>query len=488
MEGKQISSLFFAVRAKVLCKYIGQLLLVFAALNLVPLVFALAVKEYGFIQPYAIIIGAMAVAGFLMQRAEASVNVQNNEVLVISALIFVIASIFGAIPFHLVGLSWMDAFFEAVSGITTTGLSTTVNAAGLPKTILFARAWLQWVGGLGIVVLSVAILLPQTRATLHLFKQNWEKEGIVASTRSYARIILKVYLVLSIGGFIALLILGVDWFDAVVHVLAAVSTGGFSTFDASLGGMQGRGAQAAVTFLSCLGAIPFVLYSLIPGHEWRDFFRNGEVRGLAVLSLVSVAAVATTLVLADGFAPMQGLMDGTMLALSAQTTTGFSTIAVDKLSEATKFILMPFMLIGGNVGSTAGGIKILRLLILLKMIKLMIIRSGVPADAVIQPRLMDRRLGQDEIDRCFLLILLYIIVVVASWLPFVLSGYHQIDALFDVVSATCTVGLSTGVCSPALPDMLKGILCIDMLAGRLEIVAFLVLIHPPTWFGKKRGD
>jgi len=175
-----------------------------------------------------------------------------------------------------------------------------------------------------------------------------------------------------------------------------------------------------------------------------------------------------------------------MLALSAQTTTGFSTVSVAELSGAAKFLLIIFMLIGGNIGSTAGGIKIIRLLIILKMIKYAVVSSGMTPSAVIQPRIMGKSLETADIERCFLLVFLFIAVISFSWFVFLILGYPALDSLFDVVSATCTVGLSTGITAFGLPTLAKAILCLDMLMGRLEIVAFLVLFYPPTWFGRKK--
>lgn len=487
MTAKQLKTLHFSVRPKVIAKYTGQLLLILAVLYSVPLLFSLATGEFVSSWPYVAIIVISGAAGYFLQRIEATAELQNNETLVISALIFISASLLAALPFYHQDLSFIDALFEAVSGVTTTGLSTLPSVESMPMTFQFSRAWLQWIGGLGIVVLSVAIILPQSKATLHLFRENWEKEGLVSGTRAYARIILEVYLCMTLTGIILLISMGVNWFDAISHILAAVSTGGFSRYDNSLAGLSGLPVQAAVIFISCLGAVPlFIYYSLFRG-DWRKLAGNFEIKGLLLVAVLAVAATISMLNTVDGLPLRQAIGDGTLLALSAQTTTGFSTISIPKLSEASKLITILFMFIGGNVGSTAGGIKILRLLIIFKMIRLLVARSGLPPSAVVQPRLAGRRLESFEVERSFLLIFLFFIVILLSLLPFLILGYPFLDSLFEIVSATCTVGLSTGITSPSLPTLLKGILCLDMLMGRLEIVAFLILFYPPAWFGKKRG-
>jgi trk system potassium uptake protein TrkH len=143
------------------------------------------------------------------------------------------------------------------------------------------------------------------------------------------------------------------------------------------------------------------------------------------------------------------------------------------------------MFVGGGMGSSAGGIKVLRLLILMRLIYLLIRSTALSSHAVVSARLGNRKLAADDMQRAILLILLFAMVILVSWLIFVLYGYPPLDALFEVVSATGTVGLSTGITEAELPTALKLLLCVDMLIGRVEIVALLIVLYPPTWFGKR---
>ncbi|WP_240761491.1 potassium transporter TrkG [Nitrosococcus wardiae] len=174
-----------------------------------------------------------------------------------------------------------------------------------------------------------------------------------------------------------------------------------------------------------------------------------------------------------------------LLGFSALTTAGFSNLEVADLDPASKLLLMGMMSVGGGIGSTAGGIKILRLLIFLRLVQLLIQRTALPPQAVHKPRLAGRILQEEEIQQILLLIMLFGLVVVFSWLGFVLLGEPSLNALFEVVSATGTVGLSTGITGPGLHPFLKLLLCIDMLLGRLEIIALLVLCYPRTWIGRR---
>lgn len=143
------------------------------------------------------------------------------------------------------------------------------------------------------------------------------------------------------------------------------------------------------------------------------------------------------------------------------------------------------MLTGGGMGSTAGGFKLLRLLMAVSVLRLILLRTCLPKHAIINPRLAGRRLQDEEIRAALLLIMLFVVVASLSWLPFVAMGYDPLDSLFEVASALGTAGLSVGVTSASLPTLLKGILCIDMLMGRLEIIAWLVMLYPGTWFGRR---
>jgi len=174
------------------------------------------------------------------------------------------------------------------------------------------------------------------------------------------------------------------------------------------------------------------------------------------------------------------------LGISTQTTTGFSTFDINTIDNSAKLSMIISMLIGGGVGSTAGGIKLLRFLILLRLIQAVLQRATMPLQAVHYPRLGGKQLEELEVERVLILILLFIGVVVISWFVFLMYGYAPMNALFEVVSASATVGLSTGITSADMPVFLKLVLCLDMLFGRLEIIALLIVLYLPNWFGKRK--
>jgi trk system potassium uptake protein TrkH len=245
-------------------------------------------------------------------------------------------------------------------------------------------------------------------------------------------------------------------------------------------------SQYAVIFVSLLGSITLILYyQLMRKRRLKKFFGDVEVRALFFVCILSTLLLGILMSLTGTVSLTHVLKHAPIMAFSAQTTAGFSNINVSELDTASKLVLVVSMTLGGSVGSTSGGIKIIRLLILIKLIYTLLIRTSLSRHAVVEVRLSGQKLENDDGERALIVLSLFIFVIVFSWFPFVVTGYDPVDSLFEVVSATGTVGLSTGIVSTDLPSFLKGVLCADMLMGRLEVIAFLVLFFPKTWFGRR---
>jgi trk system potassium uptake protein TrkH len=382
------------------------------------------------------------------------------------------------------GLSFGDALFETISGVTTTGLSVTASVADKPAIFLFSRAWMQWVGGLGIVILFVATMIRPGLAAKRIGDLEDYEDDLVGSTRAHARRVIIVYSIMTGFGIILLGLLGAGWFNGVIYSLSAVSTGGFSPHDASLAGLNSQWLQGMVILLSVAGAIPLVLYFRSFKEGGKMLIRDHQLQGLLIAGLV--AALLMALFLArDGFSWIQALHHGILNAFSAQSTAGFSTLDISQLNAGAKLTLIFSMFLGGGVGSTAGGIKILRIFILVQLLYIFLQRPGMPRQAVAEASLGRRRLETDELQNALSIFFVFLAFIGISWLVFVGMGHNPLDSLFEVVSAIGTVGLSSGISAPDLHPILKGVLCADMLLGRLEIIAWLVLFYPRTWIGRR---
>ncbi|MDA0652461.1 MAG: TrkH family potassium uptake protein [Proteobacteria bacterium] len=343
---------------------------------------------------------------------------------------------------------------------------------------------MQWYGGLVIVILALGLVIESGPAAKRLLGPDAKSDGLVGSTRARVRRALTVYTVLLLAGVVLLMLQGTGPFDALLHSFAAVSTGGFSSRNDSIAGLGGMSVQVAVTALTVFGAISLSLYPTGLRQGWAKLARDSEVRALLLSACAITLMLFLSLVLVEGRSWADGFRTAPLLAFSAQTTSGFEPTRVATLGAASKAILILSMFIGGGAGSTAGGIKIIRLLLILRLVQLLFRRTCLPRHAI-----LELGGGQDhensEILTTLSIVFLFFIAIVTSWLPFLYFGYPPLDALFEVVSAMGTVGLSSGLTNSALPSFLKAVLCFDMLMGRLEVVAIIILLYPRTWIGRR---
>jgi trk system potassium uptake protein TrkH len=477
------ATLSYAVRVEVLAKYLGQLSLTLALLTIVPLAVAGAYGEFAAMWRYLVIAAVLGALWAASTRLRTPQHIQTNEALVIVALAFTITPLIMSFALASADLAYIDVLFEAVSGVTTTGLTTISAPEALPPAFLFARSWMQWYGGLGIVVLSVALMIGHHAAARHLAAPE-PGEHLETTARAQARRTLGVYTVLTASGIALLWLITGEGLASIVHVLSAVSTGGFSSFDDSLAGFAGWLPRFVLIILALAGAIPLALYV----HGPRALIGDIELRALLVSAFLICLVLAVALLIEGRMSTGEALRHALVMGVSTQTTTGFSTLDVEALGPAALLVMILAMLIGGTTGSTAGGIKQLRMLISAAVIRTLLHRASAPYRAVIPVRLGGDVLDPETIERALILVLLFAATVVVSWIAFVAAGYPVLDALFEVASATGTVGLSTGISRPELESWLKGVLMADMLLGRVEIIALLLTLYPPTWFGRRMHE
>jgi len=479
------SKLSYAVRMPVLAKYLGLLAFMLVLLTLVPLGAAVIFQDYHTALRYLGVIAVLLIFWGVSRSIAEPRQIQTNEALTIVALAFVFSPLLMTFPFMGSGLTFYNALFEAISAITTTGLSVTTDLADKPQIFLFSRSWMQWYGGLGIVVLSVAILMGNQISSRSL-SAPLGGETLITTTRTHARQTLIIYGSLTVTGIVVVWLISGNGMMAINHVLAAVSTGGFSSFDNSLADIDSWYSRFAIIGISLCGALPLTLYAVIFSKNWRTGIHDTELLAL-VLAVVLVALLLfLSLHFHSGMKLQDAIGHAFFLAMSAQSTTGFATLDLNQIDDSAKLSMIISMLIGGGVGSTAGGIKLLRLLILVRLIQVVLQRTTMPSQAVHYPKLGGKVLEDTEIQRVFILIILFICVIIISWFVFLMYGYAPMNALFEVVSASATVGLSTGITAADMPLLLKFVLCLDMLLGRLEIIALLVVLYLPNWIGKRK--
>lgn len=483
MTATGIETLRYAVRVRVVAKYLGQLGLMLALLSLVPALVAALHADTAILQRYLVVIVVMVLACVPLARLPVPGSMMPNEAMAITALAFILAPLVMVYPMQAAGFSFTDALFEAVSGVTTTGLTMLADPAQHAPSIVFLRAWMQWYGGLGFAVLSVALLMHHSAAARRLVELE-QADSLVTTTYIHARRVVAVYCVLTLLAWVMLWFLSGDMEIGLLHALSAISTGGFSPFADSLAA-QTSAFSSVVLLVSLAGAVSFPLYYYLTHGAATRLRRDAEWIWLLVLCLLGGGVLSVILHFYDGMHWQLAWKEGFWLSMSAQTTAGFNSLSPAGISDLGKLWVSMQMFIGGSVGSTAGGIKIIQLIIFLRLLQYLLIRTGAGPHAVLEPRLFGMALEQESIQRALFIILLFVCAIVLSWLVFLAYGAAPMDALFEVVSAMGTVGLSTGLTGTELPDGLKLLLCFDMLAGRLEVLALLVVFWPGTWIGKR---
>lgn len=469
------------VRPRVLAYYGGQLMLVSAIFLAVPPLVALLFADFRSAGVGAVLAISIAGLGTWLRSFPTEGDLQRNEALTLVSAAFIFLSLVMAITFIAQGVRWDDALFEAVSGITTTGLSSISHLDSRSPALLFNRAWLQWCGGLGIIVLTLALVGHQGVASRRLYS-SMEHQTLPVTTRYIARRISVFYLFVT---FIAVVIISLscgDIFAGLLHSLSAVSTGGFSPYDNSLQALPGWVSRYLVILFSFIGALPVVV---LVEKQLRESGRDLEVKTLIVLCCLLTVVLAFLMQKNLGLPWSEALLQGGLLSISAQSTTGFSVLPVTEVDNTAKLVLCVSMLIGGSLGSTAGGVKLLRIIILYRVVQYYFLRTAVPERTVLGLKLGSSNLSMDEAMQPLFLITLFMLCLFVSWLIFIAYGYPAVDSLFEVASALATTGLSAGISSESLPVTLKLVLCVDMLLGRVEVFALLVLLYPRTWLKRR---
>ncbi|MCD6389213.1 MAG: TrkH family potassium uptake protein [Desulfobulbaceae bacterium] len=469
---------FFPLNLRAVFIYLAALLRPFGVVLILPALVALFAGEL----LYVAIFAALALTCFFLGRNVdfKAIVLDFQEALVVTAAAYLLFAVIAALPFLPV-TPFLDSFFESMSGITTTGLSV-VDVERLPVSLLFFRAYLQWVGGAGIIIISLVMFLEPGKASFQLYASEFGRENLVGSIFATAGLVVRIYLTLTVIGFFVFLAVGMTPFDSLLHILSTVSTGGFSPYRdgmARFSEVGGGLARPAVIMFMVLGAITFPLYYTLFKGGWKPFSRDSQVRGLVFL-------IASTSLLFLFFSSSRlDFVSALFEAASTVTTTGFSVSDPAAWPETKKIFSAMMMMIGGSNGSSAGGIKIVRLLLLLKMVHWSIQRSMLPPEAKVVCKYGGQPVAQTVIIQTATLFFVYLFMLVFSMLVLSLYGFSVVDALFESASALGTVGLSAGITSAGLSSGCKVLLIFDMWAGRLEILPVLILFYPGTWLWKK---
>ena len=427
----------------------------------------------------------------ILANLEKDLKLSLRQTFLFSTLAWVTVAIFGSLPFVLSDqtFSFSDAFFESMSGITTTGATIISDLDNSPKSILLWRAIMQWLGGIGIVVMAITILPLLKVGGMQLFKMEGpdSTEKILPRTIEVAAIIISTYVILTLLCGFFYWVFGMTVFDSICHAMTTIATGGFSTHNDSIGFFKNSNIEIVASLFIVLGSIPFISYLKFSQGNKKIFFQDVQIKGLIYLLAFSILVMFLYLLFINYESNFfEKLRISSFNVISILSGTGYVT---DDFGLWGKFSLIFFlflMFIGGCAGSTACGIKIFRLQMLLIFLKNQV-RKLIYPNSVIITKYNNHKISDDFIRSVIIFIFsfLFIFLIIAMLLS--ISGLDFVTSISGAASSISNVGPGLGeIIGPdgnykSLPDLSKWILATGMLLGRLELFAVLVLFFPSFW-------
>jgi trk system potassium uptake protein TrkH len=425
-------------------------------------------------------------------------RIPRREGVVIVGLGWVLCAVFGAIPYILAepGLGPNAALFESVSGFTTTGSTVIADLSAWPRALLMWRSVTQWLGGLGILVLFVAILSTVGGGAKSLFRNESSfqtGEAASARIRDTALTLWKVYLVLTVLCLLGLHELGMTWYDAVSHAMTCVSTGGFSTHDASIayfsGWETGVWIEIWLSVFMVLGSISFLIYAVAMRRKWDRLKREEEAKWYLGILAFGGALIWSVCVGVGGIDGGTALRDTSFTVISIMSTTGYATADYELWPVGAHFVILALMLIGGCAGSTSGGLKVSRLILLVRAAYHEIVRAFRP-NQVFRVQVNGNPIDEDARGQTVLFVALFSLMALGSMLVVaILETAHGADfesIVATVLSTFANIGPGFGNVGPTdnfseLRPVTLSYLSLLMVLGRLELYAVLVLFVPSAW-------
>lgn len=463
-------------------KYIGVMLMLVAGVILLPLIvlpfYPDEVNNIIFFLVPSII---AFILGFLLNKIRVpddfKLSIGNDAIIVVG--VWLLATLFSALPFVLSGrLNFSQAYFEAMSGWTTTGLSV-IDVTKTPHIFLLFRSIIQFFGGVGIVLVIVSAL--SENFGMKLYTTEGHNDKLLPNLAKSARLTLKIYLGYFFAGTILYVIFGMNVFDAINHSMAALSTGGFSTQTLSIGAYDSFPIELITIILMLLGATNFFAHMLIMKGKLRTFLKLGETRFMLILitTFVPIAAFVSLYQVYGNI--ISSLRISFFNIISAITTTGFATVSYNDWPDSAWLIMLVLMTIGGGIGSTAGGIKSGRIYLIIRQIVWSIKRRFLPERMVNKPTIIKpegkKNITSEMYYESSNYALMFLCIIIVGTFLLTISGFSFKDSLFEFISALGTVGLSVGVTSIQTPILALWTMIVGMLLGRLEIfVIFYAII------------
>jgi trk system potassium uptake protein TrkH len=434
-------------------------------------------------------LAAGGLGGFLFRPKPHEIN--RREGILFVVLAWVVLVTLGALPYFFSPFfpGFTDAFFESISGFTTTGATILIDIEGLPRSLLLWRALTHWFGGMGIIVLGIAVLPLLGTGGMELYRAEFSgahSEKLKPRIAETALALWKIYVAFTLAEYVALRWAGMTSFDAVCHAFATMATGGFSTKAASIESFQSPAIEYVIVIFMILAGINFTQhYRLFVERQGRTFLKDPEIRYYLLTIVLAVVAVSASLLVYTTVSVPDAFRQSLFQVVSIITTTGFSSVDFELWPAFGTFVLLVLMFIGGCTGSTAGGMKTARIVMLLNVVgrefKRMVERRGVFA-----VRFGGKAVSENTVASVLNLVYLAFIINFAACLTLTAAGVDLMTAFSAVAAAMFNIGPGLGSVGPAenyahLPSLVKWVLSFCMLAGRLEFYTVFVIFTPMFW-------
>ena len=469
---------------------LGILLIILGIAMIVPMGFQLIYNEFDSTFIISSIITITFGILFFLSNIDHLKSINTHQAFLLTALSWLSIAVFGSLPFFFsnLNLSITDSFFESMSGITTTGATILNNIENSPKGILIWRAMLQWLGGIGVILMAITLMPIMNIGGMQLLKiSSYDtSEKILPKSKQISLRLILVYLFLTLSCAIFYKIFGMNFFDSITHSMTTIATGGFSNYDQSIGYFNNAYIEIISVLFILLGSIPFILYIKFISDDKKIIFKDEQVKLFFKLSLVSILILFLYLIIFNKDLSQVHIRSVVFNVVSILTGTGYVTKEFDQWGNFPLIFFLILMFIGGCAGSTTCGIKIFRVHILYYFIRNQLLKIIYPR-AIINLKYNNNKVEDKLIASIISFIYLYILIffVLASLLT--LTGLDFITSISGAASSLSNVGPGLGnEIGPnsnysGIPDQSKWLLSFGMILGRLEIFAILIIFLPSFW-------
>ena len=469
---------------------LGMLQIILGIFMIIPIIIQYVYGEFDSSFIIASIITLIFGTLFVISNLDYDKKINLHQAFLLTSLSWITIAIFGALPifFSKLNLSFTDAFFESMSGITTTGSTIIINLENAPKSILLWRALLQWLGGIGIIVMAITLMPIMNVGGMLLFKvlNTDSTNEILPSSKEISIKLIIIYVILTLICGFSYKIFGMNIFDSLTHSMTTIATGGFSNYNKSIGYFDNFKIESVAIFFIILGSIPFIAYIKFMSGNKKIFLSDSQIKTFIKLIILSIVILFCYLLIKDNNFSLSNIRSVSFNVISILTGTGYVTQGFDKWGSFPLFYFLILMFVGGCAGSTTCGIKIFRIQILYKFIINQLKKVIYPRGIFII-KYENNTVNDKFLASIISFIFLYIIIFFILTALLSLTGLDFVTSISGAATSISNVGPGLGsTIGPngnfyQLPDVSKWILSTGMILGRLELFAILVLFLPSFW-------